>query len=42
MMNIKKECKCPKCGYKMPYYEGVSCLNRKCSKCGALMTDAKR
>lgn len=41
MMNIRKECKCPRCGNIDPYEEGVSCLNRKCSRCGTLMSDER-
>jgi len=32
-------CYCPNCGGREPFQFGVPCYLRKCSKCGALMTD---
>ena len=31
-------CKCPKCGYEEPQVRGQPCMNKKCPKCGTLMT----
>ncbi|MBN1644451.1 DUF134 domain-containing protein [Candidatus Woesearchaeota archaeon] len=34
------ECKCPKCGNRVPHKIGIPCVQRKCPKCGTLMTRA--
>jgi len=31
-------CVCPECGYKEPHQTGVPCYQKKCPKCGTLMT----
>jgi hypothetical protein len=31
-------CKCPKCGYEEPQVRAQPCMNKKCPKCGTLMT----
>jgi uncharacterized protein len=31
-------CVCPKCGYKETHQIGVPCYQKKCPKCGSLMT----
>jgi len=31
-------CLCPACGHKEPHQRGVPCNQRKCPKCGQLMT----
>lgn len=31
-------CICSKCGYKEEHYRAVPCANKKCPKCGVLMT----
>jgi predicted DNA-binding protein (UPF0251 family) len=33
-------CKCPSCGYELPHVTGQPCNERKCPKCGNLMTRA--
>lgn len=33
----KKVCKCPKCGYEMPFQRGVPCTEIKCPKCDTQM-----
>ncbi|MBL7135039.1 MAG: DUF5320 family protein [Candidatus Marinimicrobia bacterium] len=32
------DCVCPSCGYKAPHTVGQPCNQKKCPKCGALMT----
>ncbi|MBW2984534.1 DUF134 domain-containing protein [Candidatus Woesearchaeota archaeon] len=32
-----KECKCPKCGEKVPHVRGQPCVKQKCPKCGTMM-----
>ena len=34
------ECMCPNCEYRTPHQIGVPCYNRKCPKCGTMMTRA--
>jgi len=34
------ECICPNCGHRELHQLGVPCYNRKCPKCGSLMTRA--
>ncbi len=31
-------CVCPKCGYREPHRPGQPCMEKKCPKCGAVMT----
>jgi len=31
-------CICPDCNYKVPHKAGVPCNQRKCPKCGTIMT----
>jgi len=31
-------CVCPQCGHQEPHERGVPCMQKKCAKCGALMT----
>jgi len=31
-------CACPSCGEKLPHQQGNPCFERKCPKCGAVMT----
>ncbi len=31
-------CVCPQCGNQEPHQRGVPCLQKKCAKCGAVMT----
>jgi predicted DNA-binding protein (UPF0251 family) len=31
-------CICPKCGYKEAHQTGIPCYQKKCPKCGSLMT----
>jgi hypothetical protein len=33
----KGTCVCPECGYEGPHKPGISCIEVKCEKCGALM-----
>jgi predicted DNA-binding protein (UPF0251 family) len=32
------ECRCPKCGSRIPHTRGKPCYQHKCPKCGAIMT----
>jgi hypothetical protein len=32
-LNQKKECVCPKCGYKEDFTRGVPCTEKKCPNC---------
>lgn len=31
-------CKCPSCGHELPHATGEPCNERKCPKCGSMMT----
>ena len=31
------ECKCPKCGEKVPHVRGQPCVKQKCPKCSTMM-----
>ncbi len=33
-------CKCPECGYETAHIVGTPCVDRKCPKCGKMMTRA--
>jgi len=35
---LSANCVCPQCGQKEPHERGVPCFERKCPKCGAVMT----
>ena len=34
------ECYCPNCGHREAHERAVPCFNKKCPKCGTLMTRA--
>jgi hypothetical protein len=32
------ECVCPNCNYREPHEANMPCYNRKCPRCGAMLT----